>query len=196
MFERFTDQARTVVATARAEAERLRHPYIGTEHLLLALLDPDAGIPYQVLTSAGTDRDRVRAEVERLVGSGRTGFDDGDVEALQAIGIDLAAVRARIEELFGPGALDPPAPTRGRGLFRRRTACDPRTRRFTARSKKVLELSLREAIRLGHNYLGSEHLLLGILREGDGLAARILTDAGLTIEGLRAQTVAALDRAA
>ena len=195
MFERFTTQARTVIVTARDEGEQLRHRYIGTEHLLLALLKDGSGIPYTVLTAAGLDHDRVRADIERIVGLERRTFDDGDVEALHAIGIDLPAVQARIEELFGPGALDPPAPEPRRGLLRRRTSRQPRGR-FTPRSKKVLELSLREALHLGHDYLGPEHILLGLLREGEGLAAQILTEAGLTIEDLRRQTLAALDKAA
>jgi ATP-dependent Clp protease ATP-binding subunit ClpA len=194
MFERFTTQARTVIVTARDEGEQLHHRYIGTEHLLLALLNDGSGIPYTVLTAAGLDHDRVRADIERIVGLGRRTFDDGDVEALHAIGIDLPAVQAKIEELFGPGALDPPAPEPRRGLLRRRTPRQPRGR-FTPRSKKVLELSLREALRLGHDYLGPEHILLGLLREGEGLAAQIVTGAGLTIEELRRQTLAALNTA-
>jgi ATP-dependent Clp protease ATP-binding subunit ClpA len=200
MFERFTNQARAVVMGARAEADGLHHRYIGTEHLLLGLLDEGSGVAYRVLTEAGVSRQRVRADIERLVGTSRATFDDGDVEALQSIGIDLPAVRAKLEQLFGPGALDPPPPAPRRGLLRRRrpvTVPAPGGRLpFTARSKKVLELSLREAIRLKHNYLGPEHLLLGLLREGEGLAAVILTDAGLTIEDLRRRTLAALDEAA
>jgi ATP-dependent Clp protease ATP-binding subunit ClpA len=200
MFERFSNQARAVVFGARSEAEGLHHRYVGTEHLLLALLDEGSGVAYRVLTAAGVGRQRVRADIERLVGTGRATFDDGDIEALQSIGIDLPAVQARLEELFGPGALDPPAPVPRRGLLRRRrSATVPAPGgppRFTPRAKKVLELSLREAIRLKHNYLGPEHLLLGLLREGEGLAAQILTDAGLTIEDLRRRTLAALDEAA
>jgi ATP-dependent Clp protease ATP-binding subunit ClpA len=67
---------------------------------------------------------------------------------------------------------------------------------FTRRSKKVLELSVREAVGLKHHYLGPEHILLGLLREGEGLAVLILTEAGLTVDELRARTIAALDEAA
>jgi ATP-dependent Clp protease ATP-binding subunit ClpA len=198
MFERFTDQARHVVKLARDEAKGLHHRYIGTEHLLLAMLDKESGLAYTVLTEAGVTHERVRAAVEAYAGEGRLG--DADAEALLAIGIDLPAVRAKIEELFGPGALDPPDPEPKRGLLRRRrppAQPGPRDRTpFVPRSKKVLELSLREALRLGHNHIGSEHILLGLLREGEGLAAKILTDAGLSIEDLRARTIAALDEAA
>jgi ATP-dependent Clp protease ATP-binding subunit ClpA len=200
MFERFTSQARAVAIGARTEAEGLHHRYVGTEHLLLAMLDEHAGLAYTVLTGAGVDRQRVRADIERLVGTGRVTFDDGDVEALQSIGIDLPAVRARLEELFGPGALDPVPPAPRRGLLRRRRPVPvpgPGHRLpFTPRAKKVLALSLREAIRLEHRSLGPEHILLGLLREGEGLAAQILTGAGLTVEDLRRRTLAALDDAA
>jgi ATP-dependent Clp protease ATP-binding subunit ClpA len=198
MFERFTTQGRAVVVLAADEAKRLGHGYIGTEHLLLGLLGEDSGVAYTVLSEAGLDRERVRAEIARLVPSGTGPLGDEDAEALQAIGIDLPTVRARIEEVFGPGALDPPCPPPRRGLFRRRAAAQPfRVRRpFTARSKKVLELSLREAVGLRHNYLGPEHVLLGLIREGQGLATQILTDAGLRLDDLRARTIAALDQAA
>jgi ATP-dependent Clp protease ATP-binding subunit ClpA len=198
MFERFTDEARHVVQHANEEAKGLHHRYIGTEHLLLAMLDKDSGVAYTVLTEAGVTHEQVRAAIEAYIGEGRLG--DADAEALLAIGIDLPAVRAKIEELFGPGALDPPDPEPKRGLLRRRRTPDPPARRdrvpFVPRSKKVLELSLREALRLEHKYIGSEHILLGLLREGEGLGAKILTDAGLSIEDLRARTIAALEKAA
>jgi ATP-dependent Clp protease ATP-binding subunit ClpA len=198
MFERFTDQARFVVRRAQEEARGLNHRYIGTEHLLLGMLDQDSGLAYTVLTEAGVTRDQVRAAIEAHVGEGLLG--DADAEALLAIGIDLPAVRAKIEELFGPGALDPPEPEPKRGLLRRRRTPQPAPRGghipFVPRSKKVLELSLREAMRLDHKYIGSEHILLGLCREGEGLAAKILTDAGLSIEDLRDRTIAALDQAA
>jgi ATP-dependent Clp protease ATP-binding subunit ClpA len=203
MFERFTTEGRAVVVLAREEAQRLRHGYVGTEHLLLGLLDEGSGVAYTVLTGAGLDRQRVRADVERIVGTGRWSIAGGtdqlgedDAEALQAIGIDLSTVRAKLEELFGPGALDPPRPAPRRGLLRRRAEAVTSRMPFTPRAKKVLELSLREAVRLQHNYLGPEHLLLGLLREGRGLAARILTEAGVTLDELRTRTVTALKKAA
>jgi ATP-dependent Clp protease ATP-binding subunit ClpA len=198
MFERFTTEARAVVVHAQEEAARLRHGYIGTEHLLLALLDPGSGVGYTVLHGAGLTPERVRADIRRLVGPGSGPLGEDDAEALQAIGIDLPAVRAKIEEVFGPGALDCPAPPPRRGLLGRRRARPggPGRIPFTARAKKVLELSLREAVGLGHHYLGTEHVLLGLLREGRGLAAQIITEAGLCLDDLRARTISALDRAA
>ena len=196
MFERFTDQARQVVRQAQDEARALKHRYIGTEHLLLGLLGPDSGLAYTVLTGAGVTREQVRAAIEEKLGQGALG--DADAEALRAIGIDLPAVRAKLEEVFGPGALDPPCEPPRRGLLRRRRmpAGPGGHIPFVARSKKVLELSLREALVLKHNYIGSEHILLGLIREGEGLAAQVLTEAGVSLDELRSQTLAALSRAA
>jgi ATP-dependent Clp protease ATP-binding subunit ClpA len=125
MFERFTDRARRVVVLAQEEARGLNHNYIGTEHILLGLMEP-GGIAAQALnrfgmTPAGT-RDEVVARVSR--GS---------------------------------------HPPKGKIPF-------------TPRAKKVLELSLREALKLSHNYIGTEHILLGLVREGEGVAAQILTE--------------------
>jgi prophage maintenance system killer protein len=128
MFQRFTDRARRAVHLAQEEARLLRHNYIGTEHLLLGLLDEGEGIAAQ---------------------------------ALGSLGISLEAVRAQVEQIIGHGQTTP-------------VGHIP----FTPRAKKVLELSLREALQLGHNYVGTEHLLLGLLREGEGVAAQVLARLG------------------
>jgi ATP-dependent Clp protease ATP-binding subunit ClpA len=118
----------------------------------------------------------VDAEIRRHVGAPEDPFDEAAEAALESIGIDLRQIRARLEETFGPDALSPP-------VRPRRRPTDPRP--FTPRAKNVLELGLREARQLGHGHIGPEHLLLGILREGRGLAARIITDAGLNPATLR-----------
>jgi ATP-dependent Clp protease ATP-binding subunit ClpA len=215
MFERFTTQARDAVISAQREARELGHRHIGTEHLLLALLDPRSGAAAAVLRETGVNHDGVRADIERLLSGPRDGLDEKDAAALEAIGIDLDAVRAKIEEVFGPGALDALDRERGersrrRGLFRRKGAQGgqnsghiragslPGSRLpFTPRAKKVLELALREALHLRHGYITAEHILLGLLREGRGLAAKVLADAGVDVEDLRRRTLAALgDQAA
>jgi ATP-dependent Clp protease ATP-binding subunit ClpA len=193
MFERFTMNARQVVVLSRQAAEELHHPFIGTEHLLLALLDSGCGATHVMLREAGLTREQVIADINRLVRPEPDVLGDGDAAALEAIGIDLEAVRAKVEELFGPGALQPPEPPRRRGLLRK--AVEGR-RPFSGRAKKVLELSLREAIALRHNFIAPEHILLGILRDNGGLAAKILTEAGLDFQALRRQAVAALAQAA
>jgi ATP-dependent Clp protease ATP-binding subunit ClpA len=195
MYEPFTEQAQAVVVRAKGEAQQLRQPFIGTEHLLLGLLSGEAGIAYAVLHEAGLDAESVRAAVRRLVGMPAL-LGEEDAAALRTIGIDLDAVLARIEESFGADALDPPLPAqKRRGPLGRRKRCED-SPHFAARSKKVLELSLREALRLKHNYVGTEHILLGLIREGDGLAAKILTEAGLDLAGLRRVTEAKLRHAA
>ena len=101
MFERFTDSARAAVVGAQAEARALGHGWIGTEHLLLAVLrDPDRPVARQ-LAGLGLTHDRLHAEVVTTLGG-----DHDDGSALRDLGIDLDAVRARVEEQFGPGALD------------------------------------------------------------------------------------------
>jgi hypothetical protein len=209
MFQRFTDPARAVVRGAFDEARVLGHPCIGTEHLLLALLDPASGVAAAVLRDAGVRRDQVLVELGRLHGGGRL-LGPADAEALRTIGIDLDAVVAAVEETFGPDALRLSGPAVGRRRHRLRSRHLPRRRHprrghqpagaprpgggrlpFAARSKKVLELSLRESLRLHDDHIGSEHLLLGLLREGEGLAAQILVAGGCPLDELRRRTLRA-----
>ncbi|MCW6009137.1 Clp protease [Micromonospora sp. CPCC 205371] len=201
MFERFTKPARDVVIGAQTEARELRHRHVGTEHLLLALLRGDS-IACTVLRDAGVHPEQVSADVQARVGAGPDPLGQADAEALRSIGIDLDAIRSKIEETFGEGALDQPhvCEEPRRGLFRRQPrhvhSASPRHLPFTPRAKKVLELSLREALHLKHSYIGTEHILLGLIREGEGLAAKVLTDAGLSLDELRTHVLDALDRAA
>ena len=100
-------------------------------------------------------------------------------KALESLGISLEAVREQVQEIIGQGQQAP-------------SGHIP----FTPRAKKVLELSLREALQLGHNYIGTEHILLGLIREGEGLAARVLVDAGVDLSAVRRATLRSLDDAA
>jgi ATP-dependent Clp protease ATP-binding subunit ClpA len=175
MFERFTDDARAAVVAAQHEAAALRHDWIGTEHLLLGLLVAGGG-GARLLAGFGLEADAVRAEVVRIVGRGS---DDLDSEALATLGIDLEAVRERVERAFGPGAL-------GRRRRCRRGGLSPSVP-FTARAKKALELTLREALALGARELRGEHLVLGLVHEGDGAAARILAAHGVELQAARAR---------
>jgi ATP-dependent Clp protease ATP-binding subunit ClpA len=198
MFERFTHSAREAVVGAQREARALGHRRIDTAHLLLGLLVGRDDIAARVLREAGIGPERVRSGIDRMAGSELDPLGAGDAEALSAIGIDLDAVRAKIEETFGPGALEEPPPTRRRRWPSRdrQARSDSRHIPFSPGAKKALELSLREAIQLGHRYIGSEHLLLGLLRDADTLAARILTGAGLTLPGLRERVRSAMSEAA
>ena len=188
MLKRFTSGAREVVERAQAEARGLGHGWIGTEHLLLGLLGEGDGIAARALQAAGVTAEAVRHEVGRVIGNPLVSGPDAD--ALRAIGIDVEHVRARIEESFGPGALE----RAHLGGCRRRLSRGfiP----FSCRSKKVLELSLRESLRLRHNYIGSEHILLALLREGRGVAARILVRSGVRADDLRRAVLAALGKVA
>ena len=134
MFERFTSEARQVVVGAQEEASRLHHGRIGTEHLLLGLLRTTGTPTSAVLARHGLTRDAVAASV---VGHVRSG--DLDADALTTLGIDLDAVRSSVEASFGPGALDAPRPRHGLAAGHLP---------FSPRAKKVLELSLREALAL------------------------------------------------
>ena len=182
MFERFTSAARAVVVRARQESAELGSGHIGTEHLLLGLLDPAAGGAHDLLRDAGLDAAQVREAVAQLTRGAQRPLGPDDARALESIGIDLDAVLRRLEASFGPDALRPPPPAPRRGLLRRRR---PTGSRVTPRARKVLELALREALRLDDRTIGSEHLLLGLLREGQGLGARVLADAGVDAEALR-----------
>ena len=190
MFERFTTAARATVVGAQQEARDLGHPFIGTEHVLLAMLDDDQAAVARLLQPYGIDKATARADVERLVGTFEpdlsfTQADEEDAAALKSIGIDLDKVRAAIEESFGSGSLALPRPApKKRGILGKFYASSGHIP-FTDRNKKVLELSLREALRLHHNYIAPEHLMLGLLREGDGLACRVLAEHEVDFARLR-----------
>ena len=96
-------------------------------------------------------------------------------KALESLGISLDAVRQQVEEIIGQGQQAP-------------SGHIP----FTPRAKKVLELSLREALQLGHNYIGTEHILLGLIREGDGVAAQVLVRLGADLNRTRQRVIEVL----
>lgn len=137
MTDNFTDQVRSVLALAREEAILLRHDYIGTEHILLALIGKDHGVATEVLNRLGVDLERVREMV-------------------------YASVR------------------RGKSV--------PTETPLTSRAKSVLELARVEASDLNHEYVGTGHLLPALLREEKGIAAEVLSQLGVTLEDVRADT--------
>ena len=139
MFERFTDRARRVIVLAQQEARDLNHNYIGTEHILLGLIQEGEGVAAKALESMGINLDDVRREVEEIIGRG-TQPHTGHVP-------------------------------------------------FTPRAKKVLELSLREGLQMGHKYIGTEFLLLGLIREGEGVAAQVLIKLGADLPRVRQQVI-------
>jgi hypothetical protein len=139
VFERFTDRARRVVVLAQEESRLLNHNYIGTEHILLGLIDEGEGVA---------------------------------ARALESLEISLEDVRAQVQEIIGHGGEAPEGHIP-----------------FTPRAKKVLELSLREGMQLGHNYIGTEHILLGLIREGDGVAAQVLVKLGADLSSVRQRVI-------
>jgi|SRR5690348_6193924 ATP-dependent Clp protease ATP-binding subunit ClpC len=140
MFERFTDQARRIVALAQEEARALNHNDIGTEDILLALIHEGSGIAAQ---------------------------------ALKALGITEEAARQRVEEVTDR---DRQGPRRGRVPL-------------TPLAKKVLELSLREAIAIGSSRIGTEHILLGLVRLGESPAEQVLAGLGVDPNRVRQQVI-------
>ena len=136
MFDRFTERARRTMSLARQEALRLHHDYIGTEHILVGLLDEGTGVGAMALRNLKVAPEHVRAAVDRIVREGTNRITWGQLP-------------------------------------------------FTPRAKRVLELSLEQAQELGHDYIGTEHLLLGLVREGEGVAARVLENMNVELAKVR-----------
>ena len=140
----FTPRAQQVLALARKEADRFHHNYVGTEHLLLGLINLGQGVAVNVLQKMGLDLETVRTAVEKQVGTGPESKPSGNIP-------------------------------------------------YTPRVKKVLALAGKEAKALNHSYVGTEHILLGLLREGDGVAARVLKTLDVDIERCRNEILSELD---
>src|SRR5262245_28402352 len=140
MFDRFTERARKVMSLARQEAQRFNHDYIGTEHILLGLVQEGSGVAAQVLRNLEVEPRKIRIEVEKIVKNGTNMVTMGQLP-------------------------------------------------FTPRAKKVLELSMEEAQNLGHNYIGTEHLLLGLIKENEGIAAQVLMNLGVKLEEVREEVL-------
>ncbi len=140
MFDRFTDRAKKVMNLARQEAQRFNHEYLGTEHILLGLVQEGSGVAANVLKNMNIDLNKIRSEVEKIVKTGPSMVTMGQLP-------------------------------------------------FTPRAKKVLELSMEEASNLGHNYIGTEHLLLGLIKENEGIAAQVLMNLGVKLEDVREEVL-------
>jgi ATP-dependent Clp protease ATP-binding subunit ClpA len=176
MFERFTVAARRAVVLAQEDARERRQAQIRTENLLIGLYDAPAtpeSTAASLLRRAGVERADVEGDVARLPrAEGRP-----DAEKLALLGIDLDEVRRQAEETFGPGALER---TRA-GKRRRMFGHIP----FDGPSKKALELTLREALRLKSKEIRTEHVLLGLLH-AEGGARDLLAARGVTLDRMRA----------
>ncbi|MBW3614299.1 MAG: Clp protease [Actinobacteria bacterium] len=200
MFERFSADARAVLLLAQEESRRFGHDYLGTEHLLLGLAAHGANGAADVLRQLDMDLPRLQQALVRMLGPGTAAAGspltlDDDL-ALRSVGIDMSVVRAKVEEVFGQGALDP-VPPRRRPLRRRRRRCrhagaEVPHRPFAPRAKKSLEMALREALALGHSWIGPEHVLLGMLRVRDCLATTMLRRQAIAVDELEARLLAQL----
>jgi ATP-dependent Clp protease ATP-binding subunit ClpC len=137
MFEKFTERARKVMSLARQEAQRLNSEFIGTEHILLGIIQEGGGVAAKVLKNLNVDLKRIRQEIEKLI---------------------------------TPST----APTVTLGQLP-----------FSPRAKRVIELAGEAASQLGHDVIGTEHLLLGLLKENEGIAAQVLTNLGLKLDEVR-----------
>ena len=189
MFERFTDKARKVVVLAKNKATERGDDQIRPVHMLYGLVSTD-GVAARALTALGVDPAAVERKLGRSAPEGPlVGEASEDAEALAAIGIDLDEIKRRIEDSFGPGALGrvPLAP-KGPLNWTGRLPLDDQ-------SKLTLTLSLKEARALHHNYIGTEHLLLGLLRVAERyprgeFAAATLPDLGLDPATARGRVLA------
>jgi ATP-dependent Clp protease ATP-binding subunit ClpA len=169
VFDIFTEAAKRSLLLGQDEAIALGHDFIGTEHLMLGLIGVDDGIAGQVLAERGVTAELARREaIAMLAAAGITGSGRHEpVDALATIGIDVDEIRQRADQTFGAGKFTFPRPA------------------YTAEAKKAIELSVSEAQALGHDYVGTEHLLLGLLAQGQGIAIRILATAGADPAELR-----------
>ncbi|WP_290059551.1 Clp protease N-terminal domain-containing protein [Amycolatopsis solani] len=148
MFERFTADARLAVVEAQMTARQSGSVRVEPSDLLAGLLK--TGLP--LLTELGIATDDLAAELERT--RRRGGVSDADAEALTEFGIDVEQIVERVEQTHGEGALAGRLGPAKRGHVP-----------FTAQSKKTLELSLKEAVRMGDKHLGQEHILLALAQQ-------------------------------
>jgi ATP-dependent Clp protease ATP-binding subunit ClpC len=139
MFAKFTERARKVLSIAEQEALKLKHSYVGTEHILYGLIAEGQGIAARSLIDNGVSKEVIESKIIDMIGKGQN-------EVKGSIGL-------------------------------------------TPRSKKVLNLAMDEARKMGYNYIGTEHLLLGLIREGEGVAVRILMDLNSDISNIKEEVV-------
>jgi len=230
--DRLGGTGKRVLALAQDEAIRHNHNYIGTEHLLSALLRDGDTIAARALTSFGVDLTKVRTALEFIIGRGdqttvpseitlspRTKkvielatmeaghmghpgvgpehfllgiVDEGEGIAsgiLESLGVRLETLRAKVLELLTESGAPPPEGYTPPSLRRHQTG---QFDRFSNRAKRALALAQDEVVRMGHSYIGPEHLLLGIARlaevgQEDQSIKRIFDELGLTLEQLRAE---------
>jgi ATP-dependent Clp protease ATP-binding subunit ClpC len=167
IFNRFAREARASVEAAVEEARLMGHDSIGDEDLLLGILSAGEGMAAETLSSLGVSLDAAREASEQMAS-----------DALASVGISLEDIRSQAGEAF------------------EMRIPDSRRIPFSPRTKKVLERALREGVRLRDRYLGTEHILLGILHSEDGAALRMLGRLGVSPETLEGRLFELRGRAA
>jgi len=160
-----TRPAEPYLAAGAAEARRLGHTYVGTEHVLLVLIRDPTGGATTVLRQLGVSAEAVEEALAPCIGGGAARIDP---DALAALGIDFETVRERLEETFGPNALE-----------QTRAACLG----IAPRLKQAFAFALDHA---GERPLADEHILLGMLSVPDSLASHVLGQVGVSLEGAEA----------
>jgi ATP-dependent Clp protease ATP-binding subunit ClpA len=175
-----TPRAKKVVELAVDEARRMNHHYIGTEHLLLGLVREGEGIAAGVLQSFGINLEQVRWETLAVLNQTGTKSAQGSVQEDVSTTHDVGAAAE-------PGAALNQGPLQDKDDRVAEYIGDPKSRfaKFTERSRRVLSYSQEEAQRFQHNYIGTEHLLLGLAREGGGVAAKVLNNLGVELNKVR-----------
>jgi ATP-dependent Clp protease ATP-binding subunit ClpA len=184
--ERYNLDARVALALAEEWAYAMETGSVGAEHLLLGVLENAGHHLSSVLRDFGLTAEVIRDRLTCAESSPDRSFEDY-AQALRSIGIDLRAIRDNIDGTFGPGTYENALPKYGR----RRRGHAP----FTKPAKKVLELSLREALAHKDNWIGCEHIILAILRGGDKSTLGLITEQVDTAQ-LRAAVIGLLDEAA
>jgi ATP-dependent Clp protease ATP-binding subunit ClpA len=188
MFERFTKELRQIVLDSVKLAADAGVGKAGPEHLLLTLATAEESLGARVLAAYGVTATQLRGAVAN--NTRRAGLTDDEVAALRSVGIDAEEVFRRIEEAFGADAFDESSLSAPRRRGRVGGPFDPQAR-------KVVELSLREAIALRHRQIGSEHVLLALLRQGvSAPMSTVLTEHGVTYDDAKARVLAELRNAA
>jgi ATP-dependent Clp protease ATP-binding subunit ClpA len=174
-----TPRSKKVIELAVDEARRLNHHYIGTEHLLLGLVREGEGIASGVLQGFGLDLQRVRRETLAVLNKASTKSTSEPVLEDSSIAGDVEATDQGVAITLGPLQDEDDRIAENTG--------DPTDRfaRFTVRAKRVLSYSQEEAQRFQHNYIGTEHLLLGLVREQGGIAAHVLHNLGVELNKVR-----------
>jgi ATP-dependent Clp protease ATP-binding subunit ClpA len=143
MYGRFTPRARKAMSLAQDAARGAKHSHVGTEHVLIGILDEGGNLAVKVLADLDVEADDLRAELQASMGPATKGKAEGHLP-------------------------------------------------FTPLSKRALELTAKEALRLGHNYVGSEHLLLGLLATEEGVASKVLRRMGIELHTTRQAVVMGL----